>query len=185
VEGRLPADPTEKTLMKNRAVLAALGVASILATGSARADPLDLRLGLWETTLTSSTSGMLVPDAQLQKMPPEQRERLQAAMRKRQAEGPKTLTDRTCVTQQVLGRAFEKASEGEEKDCKRTTLVATRAKQEITIACAGEHPQTREWRMQATSRESVKGNVKVVSANGSVTMDFAARWVTSACPKGD
>jgi hypothetical protein len=158
---------------------------SLCVAVSARADPLDLKLGLWETTFTSSISGTLIPDAQLQQMPPAQRERMEAMMKKQQAEGPKTRTSRTCLTQEKLGRAFQKAEADEEKDCKRTTLVATRSRQEITIVCTGQRPQKREWRMEATSRESAKGNVKVVSGSGSVTMDFTAKWVASECGKAD
>jgi len=173
--------------MKSPGLAAVLGAITMFAAVSARADPLDLKLGLWETTFTSSISGTLVPDAQLQQMPPAQRERLEAMMKKQQAEGPKTHTSRTCLTQEKLGRAFEKGDgdEDEEKNCKRTTLVATRSKQQIAIVCTGERPQKREWRMEATSRETAKGNFKVVSGNGSVTMDFTAKWVASECGKDD
>ena len=171
--------------MKNPGVVAVLGAMSMCAAVSARAEPLDLKLGLWETTFTSSVSGTLIPDALLQKMPPAQRERMEAMMKKQQAEGPKTHTSRSCLTQEELGQAFEKVDADEEKTCKRTTLVATRTKQEVTIVCTGERPQKREWRMTATTRESAKGNVKVVSENGSVTMDFTARWVASECGKVD
>ena len=157
----------------------------MFAAVSARADPLDLKLGLWETTFTSSISGTLMPDAQLQQMPPAQRERMEAMMKKQQADGPRTHTSRTCLTQEKLGRPFEKGDAGEEKNCKRTTLVATRSKQEMTIVCTGERAQKSEWRMEATSRESAKGNVKVVSGNGSVTMNFTAKWVASECGEAD
>jgi hypothetical protein len=171
--------------MRNRGWLATLAAAWTFAAVSARADSLDLKLGLWETTFTTQVSGMLVPDAELQKMPPAQRERMEAMMKKQQADGPKTRTTKTCLTKEKLGRAFEKAEADEEKNCKRTVLVATPSKQEVTIACTGDRPQTKEWRMEATSPESAKGNVKVVSGSGSVTMSFTAKWVASGCGTGD
>jgi Spy/CpxP family protein refolding chaperone len=171
--------------MRTRGWLAVVVAASTCAAASARADSLDLKLGLWETTFTTQVSGMLVPEAELQKMPPAQRERMEAMMKKQQAGGPKTRTTKTCLTKEKLGRAFEKAEADEEKSCKRTVQVATPSKQEVTIACTGERPQTTEWRMEATSRESAKGNVKVVSGNGSVTMSFTARWIASGCGTGD
>ena len=171
--------------MRTRGWLAVLGAAWTCAAASACADSLDLKLGLWETTFTTQVSGMLVPEAELQKMPPAQRERMEAMMKKQQAGGPKTRTTKTCLTKEKLGRAFEKAEADEEKNCKRTVLVATPSKQEVTIVCTGERPQTKEWRMEATSRDSAKGNVKVVSGNGSVTMAFTARWVASGCDAGD
>jgi Spy/CpxP family protein refolding chaperone len=171
--------------MRTHGLLAVLGAAWTCAAASARADSLDLKLGLWETTFTTQVSGMLVPEAELQKMPPAQRERMEAMMKKQQADGPKTRTTKTCLTKEKLGRAFENSEADAEKNCKRTIKVATPSKQEATIACTGERPQTREWRMEATSRESAKGNVKVVSGNGSVTMSFTARWVASGCGTSD
>jgi len=165
--------------------LAVLGAAWACAATSARADSLDLKLGLWESTFTTQVSGMLVPEAELQKMPPAQRERMEAMMKKQRADGPKTRTTKTCLTREKLDRAFEKADADEEKNCSRTVQVATPSKQEAKITCAGERPQKKEWRMEATSRESAKGNVKVVSGSGSVTMTFTARWVASECGTAD
>jgi Spy/CpxP family protein refolding chaperone len=171
--------------MRTRGLLAVHAAAWTFAAASARADSLDLKLGLWETTFTTNVSGTLVPEAELQKMPSAQRQQIEAMLKKQQAAGPRTRTTKTCLTKERLGRAFEKAEADEEKNCKRTVLVATPSRQEVTIACTGERPQTKEWRMEATSPESAKGNVKVVSGSGSVTMSFTARWVASGCGTGD
>jgi hypothetical protein len=171
--------------MKTRRVLTVLGAVTMCAAASARADPLDLKLGLWETTMTSSVSGTLMPDAQMERLSPAQREAIQAMMKKREADGPKAHTFRTCLTREDLAKPFEKEDEDEAKHCKRTTLVATRARQEIDIACEGDGPEKREWRMEAKSRERVTGDMKVVSAKGSVTMHLTAKWIASECPKGD
>jgi hypothetical protein len=171
--------------MMTRWWMAVLGALSISAPVPALAAPLDLKLGLWETTFTTPVDGMLVPEAQLQQMPPAQRERMEAMMKKQRADGPKTRTTKTCLTREKLDRAFEKADADEEKNCSRTVQVATPSKQEAKITCAGERPQKKEWRMEATSRESARGNVKVVSGSGSVTMTFTARWVASECGTAD
>jgi hypothetical protein len=168
-----------------RGLMAVLGALSISAPVSALGAPLDLKLGLWETTFTTNVSGKLVPDAQLRQMPPAQRERIEAMMKRQQTDGPKTRTTKTCLTMEKLDRAFEKAEADEEKNCSRTVQVATPSKQEITVACTGERPQSTEWRMEATSREGAKGNVTVVSGNGSVTMSFTAKWVASECGTSD
>jgi len=171
--------------MKTRAWMVVLGAASMSVASPASADTLDLKLGLWETTFTTNVSGMLVPEAQLKQMPPDQRERMEAMMKKQQADGPKTRTSRTCLTQEKLARAFEKEERDEEKNCKRTALVSTRSKQEISIVCTGDKPRKTEWRMEATSRETAKGSAKVNSGTGSMTMDFTAKWVASDCGKAD
>jgi hypothetical protein len=171
--------------MKRRGLAVILTALSTFVTASARADPLDPKVGLGEVAFTTALSGTLVPEAQLQQMPPAQRERVEAMMKEQQAGGPKTRTTRTCPTRDDLDRAFEKVDADEEKDCKRTTGVATRSRREFAMFCTGEHPRKAEWRMEATSRKSAKGDGNVVSGSGSVVTSFTARWVASECGKDD
>ena len=171
--------------MSTREWMAILGALSMFTPVSARAAPLDLKPGLWEASTTTTMSGMLVSEAQLQQMPPAQRERMETMMKKKEADGPKLRTTRTCLTREKLDRAFEKAEADEEKNCSRTVHVATSSKHEITIEFTGAHPQRKEWRVEAASRESAKGSMKVASGSGSMTMSFTAKWVASECGTND
>ena len=156
---------------------------SMLASGSALAAPLDVKLGSWETTMATAMSGTMMPEAQLETLPPAQRERFLAAMKKRQEEGPKARTTRTCLTNEHLERAFTQRDD--DKHCKYTMVVATARRQEGTIECTGENARKIEVIVEALSREKVKGHMNLVSAQGNVTMDFTSRWVAAACGKGD
>src|SRR5215467_16319582 len=64
--------------------------------------PPDVKLGLWETTVTSQMSGLPpIPPEALARMTPEQKARMEAAMKARSGH-PTTHTSRHCVTKEQL-----------------------------------------------------------------------------------
>jgi len=168
--------------MKSRAALVVTAVVLTAAGRSVRAETLNVKLGTWETTTVTNMSGMHLPEAQLQQLSPEQRQRVEAALKKQQADGPKTHTSRSCVTQKELDRFFGRDKD-EEKDCKRTSVVATANKQEVTMECGGKFPRKGELHVEALSRERVKGNMKMASEAGNVTAEFNSKWISAACEK--
>ncbi|HEX7625076.1 MAG TPA: DUF3617 family protein [Anaeromyxobacteraceae bacterium] len=169
--------------MKSRAALVVTAVVLTSAGRSVRAaGTLNVKLGTWETTTVSTTSGMHLPEAQLQQLTPEQRQRIESAMKQREEGGPKTHTTRSCITQKELERFFEDR-EQDEKGCKRTSVVATATKQEFVMECTGKLPRKMEVRAEALSREHVKGSMKMVSGMGNATAQFDAKWISSACEK--
>jgi len=167
--------------MKTRAALIVTAVVLTAAGRVVRAEPLNVKLGTWETTTVTNMSGFHLPEAQLQQLSPEQRQRLEAAMKKQQAGGPKTHTSRSCVTQKELDTFF--SDDKEQADCKRTFVVATATKQDVTMECAGEFPRKGELHVEAPSREHVKGSMKMASEAGNVTAEFNSKWISAACEK--
>ncbi len=165
--------------MKTRAALVVMVVVLTAAGRVVRAEPLNVKLGTWETTTVTNMSGMHLPEAQLQQLSPEQRQRVEAALEKQQAGGPKTHTSRSCVTQKELDTFFGH----DEADCKRTFVVATATRQEVIMECAGKIPRKGELHIEASSRERVKGNMKMASEAGNVTADFNSKWISSVCEK--
>src|SRR5687768_6107114 len=112
--------------MKSR-VATSVAVALVMSM-SAHAEPLNVKTGLWETTMTTQTSGMPpLPKALLDKLSPEQRKKMEADLRAEQAEGPDTETDRECITQEDLENPFEPSNT---KECKNTIVTATKTSQE-------------------------------------------------------
>jgi hypothetical protein len=168
--------------MKSRAALVVTAVVLASAGMPVRAETLNVKLGTWETTTVTTTSGMHLPEAQLQQLTPEQRQRIESAMKKREEGGPKTHTTRSCVTQKELERFFADR-EKDEKDCKRTSVVATAAKQEFVMECTGKFPRKIEVHAEALSREHVKGSMKMASEMGNGSAEFNAKWISSACEK--
>ena len=89
--------------MKNaHTVAAALLCMSAVFAAGASAAPMDVKLGLWQSTITSEVSGM--PPIDMSRYTPEQRARMEAAFKKYEARGPRTTTYKTCLTKKNLRR---------------------------------------------------------------------------------
>ena len=134
-------------MQQRRMMFAVLAFAAI---GSATADGLDVKTGLWEMTYTTEVRGTLMPKAVLDKMTPEQRARFAAAQQKQDAEGPKTSTEKTCVTEQDLREgAFHSGEDKEDSNCKYTPGIRTSTVQEETMVCTGEVARHGTFRVES------------------------------------
>ncbi len=171
--------------MNNKHVLTGFAaVLLLLATLPVRADPLDVKLGLWEMTYTAQMSGELLPDSVLMKMSPEQRARVEAALGQRQGQAPQTHTHQSCLTQERLNHAFDdKQGESPDQKCTHTILTATHTVQEYKIQCTGSAPRSGVLRFEALSRERVKGTFKMNLPNGAVNSRLSGRWLSADCGK--
>lgn len=149
----------------------------------AQADPMNLKLGLWESTQTTQMSGSPIPEAALQKMTPEQRARVEAAMKKREAMGPRTHVIRSCLTQEKLERPFVRNEDEDPGHCRRTVVTATRTVHEYRFQCSTPEERTGVMRLEAQSSERVTGTLKMKSAHGSVSMQLDGHWVAASCGK--
>lgn len=147
---------------------------------TARAERFDVKLGLWEVTRTTETSGALPIDTS--KLTPEQRGRLEAAMKARQ--GTRTHTLRSCLTQEKLDRDMF-SSDKENAKCKHTVVASTRTVREVKMECTGDEPMTGDLRFEALTRERVKGDAKMTVGEGARSMKVnstvTAKWIGSDC----
>ena len=152
----------------------------LLAAGPAcAAEGLDVNPGLWEVTSTTATSGMMMPQSVLDSMPPEQREKMKAAMQKRAAAGPRTRTVKSCVTAKELK---EGAAWGDnEASCKRTVIVQSKNRQEMSIQCSGETSRNGHLKIEAPDRNHMTGAMEMTTGAGKVTMQLAGKWMSSSC----
>src|SRR5579864_9222764 len=95
--------------------------------------PLDIKVGLWETTATTEMAGMpamqmpQIPPDKLAQLPPEQQARIQAMM-KGKAGAPRTSTTKSCITREQLekGLSFQ-----QDKACTYKVASSSSSKQEI------------------------------------------------------
>ena len=177
----------------NRTSIAAAGlIAAALAAGNARAETLDIRTGLWETTSTMTMTGMTgagagaaqMPDTS--KMTPEQRAHIEALMKTMRGE-PKTTVTRTCVTQETLEKdRFDE----HESNCTRTVVEKTKKLVHMTLACKSERGGTGhgEFRYEAPNRETLKGGFEMTTIpakGGTIHMksQTSGRWLSADCGK--
>ncbi len=150
--------------------------------------PLNVKEGLWEITVTHSMTGMpampaIPPDA-LAKMPPEQRARIEAAMKQSGMGGPTTDVRKDCITKEKLEK--QTAFSDNRKECTRTVVNSTGNKLEIKLHCEDKQTSTDGTLLvEALSSDNVKGSMHFVTNSNSRTMNmdftFSSRYLGPAC----
>jgi hypothetical protein len=162
-------------------MLKAFFLISVTAAGIAAAQTpnIDVKLGLWETTTVSKSAGM--PQMDLSNLPPEARARVEAAMKARGAT-PTTHTNRSCMTKEKLEKNTLFNPDQVKESCKRTIVTNTRTVVEVKIECPNEkYPMTGTMHFEMTSRESMKGTMKVQSGPMNMDMDITGKWLGENC----
>jgi hypothetical protein len=148
--------------------------------------PLDVKTGEWESTMTGQTSGQPpIPDEVLNRLTPEQRAKMEAAMQARGTRGPKTTVNKSCLTKDQLDKAFNLGDEST-KACTRALVTSSGSKQEIHLECTREGMKSSGTiKVEAIDSENVKGSMQMAMTNGDRTMNmnytFAAKWIGPAC----
>jgi hypothetical protein len=147
---------------------------------------LDVKTGQWETTVSGQTTGMPpIPDEVLNRLTPEQRAKMQAAMQANS--GSKANVSKHCMTPKDLEKGFNAADQAAAANsCSRLVVTSTGSKQEIRMECtSGEAKTTGSIKVEAVDSEHVKGSIQMTSSNDGHTMNmnytFASKWVGPAC----
>lgn len=148
--------------------------------------PLDVKTGLWENTVTNQMSGQLpIPEDALARLTPEQRAKLEEAMKARSSRGPQTTTRKSCVTKDQLNKAMT-FDQDKRNNCKSTLVRSSSSEQDIRMECNESGVQANATvHIQALSSENVKGTVQVTASGGGNKMNsqssFSAKWLGSDC----
>ena len=146
--------------------------------------PLNLKEGLWEMTVTHSMSGMPatpnIPPEVLAQMPPEQRARIEAAMKG----GPSTDVRKECITKEKLDK--HSAFSNNRGDCTRTVVNSTGSKLEVKIHCEEKQSSTDGTLvLETVGSDRVKGTMQsVTNANGhtmNMNFTFSSKYLGPAC----
>ena len=146
--------------------------------------PLNLKEGLWEMTVTHSMSGMPatpnIPPDVLAKMPPEQRARIEAAMKGE----PSTDVRKECITKEKLEK--HSAFSNNRGDCTRTVVNSTGRKLEVKIHCEEKQSSTDgTLALETVGSDRVKGTMQsVTNANGhtmNMNFTFSSKYLGPAC----
>jgi Protein of unknown function (DUF3617) len=153
--------------------------------------PLNVKPGLWETTVQQESSGMPpIPQAALDKLPPEQRARLETMIQARAAGGPHTSSrvERSCLTRAELEQPF---MPDENKHCTHRVVSSTGSKMEIEAQCAqdGAVKSAMSMRFEASSPEHVAGIITVTAESTTpgdghtmtIKNHMDARWLGADC----
>ena len=164
-------------------VLVVLASAPLWAADSIT--PLDVKLGQWESTMTMETTGLPpIPPEVLDRLPPEQRAKMEERLKSNASKGPRTTTHKSCLKKEDLDKALQFGTQ--EKSCTRTIVTSNRSRQEIHMECAvGGGKQTGTIRVEAINSENVKGSTEMTMTGAGRTMNmnssFTAKWLGPTC----
>lgn len=159
------------------------------ATLVAQTTPLNVKTGEWESTMITETSGQLpIPQAALDKMTPEQRVKMEAAMKSRSGGDARPVVRKQCIKKEDLNKPF--AGRDENKACKQTILTSSATRQEIHMECEmGGGKQVGTLKVDALDSSPVKGSMQMTASNGGRTMNvnstFSGKWLGPACKDSD
>ena len=136
--------------------------------GSWAADTFDIKPGLWDIATTIQMSG-LPPIPNLDKMTPEQRARIEGAMKN--MAGGQTNTTKSCVTKEGIEKAIAQASSRDNNQCKPKLVSLTSSKVQLHIECAqekGEMKSNGDMTIERRDAEHFTGTgaIKSTGANG-------------------
>ena len=119
----------------------------------------------------------------LAKMTPDQRNRTEARLNARAAQGLHVETKQYCLTEERLKNAvFEPEAT---QACQRTTVASTAKFQQFHEECnqTGEK-RTAEGRFEALDSDTLKGLLKVKAEGNApfmLNMEIAGRWIGNDC----
>jgi hypothetical protein len=145
--------------------------------------PLNVKTGLWERTLTLKRGGsMPIPVGMLDKLTPEQRARLEARMNASSSANSRTQTEKVCVTKEQL----EQPINFSDQDCTWTILESTSKRASGNVSCRSQGiTAAGTGNFEAPDQEHMKGSAHLVSSGGGNTMttdaNFASKWLSASC----
>jgi len=148
-------------------------------------EPLNVKLGQWETTTTTQTAGLPpIPQEIMDKMTPEQRAMMEQRMKGNGT--ARTITNKSCMTKDDLDKAMKLGAD--EQGCSRTVITSTSTRQEIKVECNREGAKAAGTvKIEATSSDTVKGSMQMaVTTNGhtmNVNNSFTSKWLGPVCEK--
>lgn len=171
-------------------LITALGTGLIvpcILVSADKAQPLNVKLGLWEMTGTgdsnSGPSQSSIAPGLLAKMTPEQRARAEAKLKARAAQTPRIDTKRFCLTQERLDSG---ALSGESNNlCQRVIVNSTSKAVQVREECEDNGvKRTLDGHFEALDPEAMKGSLKIkVGGNNTkmVNVEVAMKWIGADC----
>jgi Protein of unknown function (DUF3617) len=169
-------------------MLSVLGAGgAVLALALATETPqLNVKLGLWEISTFPQVNGSLpITDEQLQKLPPDQRAKFEAAMQAAIARGSQPRVFKECMTAEKRSRGFNAGSD-QSKNCQTTLVTNTASEFESRHECVTEDgKQSTSVHFRVVSSDQVSGTVNALISHGAKTMTvnstMQGKWLGSDC----
>jgi Protein of unknown function (DUF3617) len=171
-----------------RRILVGVAFAGALCS-AAFADALNVKPGLWETTVSSpgGAPGMgAIPQDRLANLSPEQRAAIEAAMRARGGGGSQPTVTKSCITAEQLSKPLTFGQDNN-RSCKVSLVNSTRSKQEMALSCDNPNMKaTGTLTIESQNDEHYTG-VLLIHADGGdnggmqINRKFTGKWISSDC----
>jgi hypothetical protein len=154
------------------------------ASASAKVQPLNVKPGLWEATMTYTRAGELpISQSMLDKLTPEQRSRFEERMKASQ-EKTNTMTYKSCLTKEQM----ENPDFTDKKQCTWKTLESSSTRTKGSAVCVYRDigaKLTGTGEIIAVDQEHVKGTIHMTGTGSGHRMDtdgkLTAKWLGSSC----
>jgi len=156
---------------------ALLGAAiSLLAEAADLVKP-DIRPGLWEVTTSPQMSGQIpIPEEELAKLTPEQRARMEEALKKGMSNAAQPRVYKECMTKEKIAKGFDAADPREAGSCKRNVLTSSSSELHIREDCnRPDGKSTVDVHFQLSGGVQMSGTVNAVMTSGSRTMTMNSK----------
>ncbi|HWM72019.1 MAG TPA: DUF3617 domain-containing protein [Steroidobacteraceae bacterium] len=168
------------------ASVACAGALTALVQAAQMIQP-NIKPGLWEVTTNPKMTGeMPIPEEQLAKMTPEQRTRLEAAMKAGMLNGNKPRVYKDCMTPEKIARGFEMDRGADEASCKRNIVSSTAS--ELTLHDECENPKRKsvtDVHFEIKGGTQMNGKINVVITSSGKTMTVVStvqgKWLGASC----
>jgi hypothetical protein len=178
---------TPRNLIKVAVASVACAAAGGALVQAAQMTKPNIKPGLWEVTTNPKVSGeMPIPEEQLAKMTPEQRTRLEAAMKAGIANGNKPRIYKECMTPEKIARGFEMDRGADEASCKRNIISSTAS--ELTLHDECDNPKRKSvtdvhFEIKGGTQMNGKIDVVITSSGKTMTVDSTVqgKWLSASC----
>jgi hypothetical protein len=150
------------------------------------ADSLNVKPGLWETTVEIDMAGLTLPESVTASMTPEQRAQMEAMLKQMASQGPRSTTAKNCVTAEELKNGeFNAARAAQEQNCKYQVVSSTPKRREMTMTCGGQMAANGRLVLNVVDDANVNGDMQMKMQQSNMNMKFRSRWLGASCPAGE
>ena len=145
----------------------------------------NIKPGLWEVTSSPQMSGQMpIPDEELAKMTPEQRARMEAAMKNYMA---KPHIHKECMTPEKIAKGFDIDRHGADSSCVRKVISSSSSELTLHDECNNkDHKTVSDVHFEVNSGTQMSGKINVVMTSSSgktmkVNSILQGKWVSASC----
>jgi len=168
-----------------RAITSSALVVCVTAVLLAQAPVLDVKLGLWESTIVTNMGGAgAPPPIDTSKMTPEQAAKMAELMKGLM--GDQTMVQKNCLTKEELAKDSFMLPQDSKMTCTRTITTNTRSAFAANIDCTGQRAMKGQINVESLEGGAAyKGTMKMASTfNGrsmNMTMRMTGKYLGPEC----